>query len=241
MKQLLLIPALLGVFAASAQTSAYYDGTPSDPTPVPMPQFGIKGGYNSANISINSDGEVNDKNSLSSFNAGAYVDLPLLPILSIQPGLMVSGKGAKYTVGNNTTASYRQVQINPIYLELPVNAVVKLPLGGSSNIFLGAGPYAALGLGGKVRTEGSLLGVRFENEDNIQFGNDEPDDNGNTNSGTLKRYDFGANVLAGIQLSRFTINANYGFGFTDVCPGADNRDDNNYKNRVLSFSVGFLF
>lgn len=234
MKKLLLIPALLtiGTTTVLAQDS--------DDTRL---RFGIKGGYNAANLTISDNGETDDKKMLSSFHVGAYVDLPLAPVFSIQPGLMLSGKGTKYTIGDPSSGGdYLETKLNPIYLEVPVNAVGKIPLADNFKLFVGAGPYVAMGIAGKQSIEGKLAGVVFSEDENIEYGDDQPI-NGNNGSGkgNVKRFDFGLNFLGGLEISRFTVNAQYGLGLSNINPGSDNSDNDKYKHRVLSFSVGFLF
>lgn len=232
MKNLLLIPALLAFGATSALAQ-------DDDTRL---RFGIKGGYNAANLTISDNGETDDKKMLSSFHVGAYVDLPLAPVFSIQPGLMLSGKGTKYTVGDKDSDNWAETKLNPIYLEVPVNAVGKIPLADNFKLFVGAGPYIAMGIAGKQSVEGELLGVSFSEDDNIEYGDDEPI-NGNNGSGkgNVKRFDYGLNFLGGLEINRFTVNAQYGLGLANINPGSDNDDNDKYKHRVLSFSVGFLF
>jgi hypothetical protein len=204
-------------------------------------QFGVKGGLNIANITISNAGDVDDNRSIPSFNVGGYVDLPLAPVFSLQAGLMVSGKGAKYTSGDKSSDNWYEVKTNPIYLELPVNAVGKIPLGDQFKLIVGAGPYLAMGIAGKNSVEGKLLGASFSDDKNIEYGDDEPDNNGSQGQGTFKRFDFGLNFLAGLELGHFTVNANYGLGLTNMNPGSENDEGDKYKNRVFSVSVGFLF
>lgn len=239
MKKMILLPMLVaGAIAANAQEMA----TPPANDWMHV-GFGIKAGYNNANLSIDDDGTVEDKNSVSSFHAGIYLDLPLAPVFSIQPGLMVSGKGAKYTVGDKSSANWYEAKTNPIYLELPVNAVGKIPLAPHTNIFIGAGPYVAMGIAGKRTVEGSLVGVDYSKEENIKFGDDDPANgsNGSNNSGNVKRWDWGINFMGGVEISHFTVNAGYGLGLANINPGSSNNDNDKYKNRVFSVSVGFLF
>ncbi|XZF13079.1 porin family protein [Chitinophagaceae bacterium MMS25-I14] len=228
MKRILLaIPFMAGAFIASAQELG----------------IGIKGGYNNANMTVTTDGTVQDKNALSSFNVGAYLDIPLAPVFSIQPGLMFEGKGVKFTSGDKNGDNWIETKTNPIYLELPVNAVGKIPLAPHTNIFFGAGPYVAMGIAGKKTVSGEVLGASFSDESNIKFGDDDPANgsNGSNNSGNIKRYDWGLNFLAGVEIHHFTFNANYGLGLTNIAPGSSNNDNDKYKNRVFSLSVGFLF
>ena len=56
----------------------------------------IKGGYNMANISISDDGAVDENRMLSSFHVGLQGDIAVIKnVLSIQPGLLFTGKGSK--------------------------------------------------------------------------------------------------------------------------------------------------
>ena len=57
----------------------------------------IKGGDNFSNISTSNDGSYRDGNMLSTFNVGVIADLPLSTLFSIQPGLVLNGKGSKVT------------------------------------------------------------------------------------------------------------------------------------------------
>jgi hypothetical protein len=205
--------------------------------------FGIKGGYNIANVSTNNDGSYDEKNGISTFHVGAYVDLPVLPILSLQLGATLNGKGAKMSIGNTSSNSFIEAKSNPMYLEVPLNAVFKLPITSTSNVFIGAGPYAAIGLFGKNKLTTSLLGVKTETSENIKYGNDDPanGNNGGLASGDLKRFDFGANIMAGVQIQRITLGANYGLGLANVVPGNNNTNNDKFQHRVLSFSVGYMF
>ncbi len=161
--------------------------------------------------------------------------------MSIQAGLGLSGKGASFTYGDKSSGTWYELKTNPLYLELPVNIVGKIPLGSNSNIFFGAGPYGAMGIGGKYKVTGEVLGFNYSKEDGITFSNDDPTNGQNGESGDLKRFDFGLNFLAGIEIKHITLNANYGLGLVNIKPGSKNNDNDKYKNRVFSLSVGYLF
>ena len=205
-------------------------------------RFGVKGGLNIANVTIDNNGSVNDKKAIPSFNLGMYADIALLPMLSLQPGLTVGGKGAKFNIGDPESNNYSSMQTRPIYLELPVNMVVKIPLVNKVKLFAGAGPYIAAGIGGKNKIEGKVLGLAYSDDSKITYSNDGLDgNNGNFYKGDLKRFDAGFNVLAGLEISHFTLNANYGYGLMNIKPGSTNGVDNKYQNRVVSIQVGLLF
>jgi hypothetical protein len=203
--------------------------------------FILKGGVNRANISVTDNGSVDESKTLTSFNVGFAVDLPIADGLSIQPGLLFTGKGAKTQQGKETDASYYRATTNPMYVELPVNLVGKIPLGGTTNLLIGAGPYAAMGVAGKNKSEGKVLfGGAFNSETDIKYSNDDPttaqEENGGY--GKLKRFDYGFNALGGIDFGKVQLTANYGYGLTKLNSGTNNRDNDNNKNRVVSLSLG---
>jgi hypothetical protein len=43
-----------------------------------------------------------------------------------------------------------------------------------AQFFCGAGPYLAIGIAGKNKTEGKFLGTSFSSEDNIVWSDDDP-------------------------------------------------------------------
>lgn len=203
----------------------------------------LKGGVNFANVSYNNDGEVDEATLLTSFHVGIMGDIPIAKILAIQPGILFTGKGAKIQSGSPSDISYYKATTNPLYIEIPVNMVIKLPLESKeSNFFFGAGPYIAIGVGGKRKIEGKYLGVAFSSKEKIEYSNDDPSTFNNeegTGLGVMKRFDYGLNGTAGFQLKNGMIAINYGYGLAKLQSGTKSSDDNKNKHRVLSVSVGF--
>ncbi|MBC7848309.1 MAG: PorT family protein [Chitinophagaceae bacterium] len=204
-------------------------------------QLILKGGVNFANISVEDDGDVNEASMLTSFHAGLGVNVPITPGFYFQPALLVTGKGSKLQSGSTTDNTYYKSTTNPIYLELPLNFIGKIPLAENTGIILGAGPYVAMGIAGKNKVEGKFSGVAFNSENKIDFSNDDPttvnyeEDAG---IGKMKRFDLGANLLAGLDFGRVSLTGQYGLGFTKIASGTDNSDDNKNKHRVWGISLG---
>jgi hypothetical protein len=201
----------------------------------------LKGGVNFANVTKTSQGEANDANMLVSFHVGFTGDLAIAKIFSIQPSLLLTGKGSKLESGNPNGTTYYKATTNPLYIELPVNAVFKLPLPEqNSSFFFGAGPYIAIGVGGKRKIEGKFLGTSFSSKESIEFSNDDPTTlsyEEGAGLGIMRRFDYGLNGTAGFQLKGGIISVNYGYGLAKLQSGTNNDDDYN-KHRVLSISVG---
>ena len=202
----------------------------------------LKGGVNFANVSYNSKGEVDDANLLTSFHVGLMADIPVIKVLSVQPGLFFTGKGSRIQSGSPSDVNYYKATTNPLYVELPINVVVKLPLPNESNFFVGAGPYIAMGVGGKRKIERKTLGLAFSNNEKIEYSNDDPTTfktEEGAGLGVMRRFDYGLNGTAGFQLNGFLIGVNYGYGLAKLQSGTNSSEDNNNKHRVLSLSVGF--
>jgi len=201
----------------------------------------LRGGLNLANVTISENGRVDDAKNLASFQAGFIGDVSLGQFIALQPGLLVSGKGSKTQSGETTDANYFKATTNPIYLEVPLNLVFKFGANGGPNFFAGAGPYLAIGIAGKNKTEGKFLGTSFRSEDDIIWSDDDPTTlnyEEGAGFGIMKRFDYGLNGTAGIDLKKAVISVNYGLGLAKLQSGSDNEDDLN-KHRVLSFTIGF--
>lgn len=206
--------------------------------------YGIKAGYGKATVRAPKRSDVTDVSGIYTFNATAYLDIAFSDRFSLQPGLAVNGKGATIMVLPRSSATYTEYKSNPIYLELPVNAVAKIPIGDifdKCNIILGGGPYVSYGVSGKQKVNGKILGSAFSSDDNITFNNDDKKVNSRNFYGTFKQYDFGLNVLAGIEYHWATFNLNYSYGVVNVNPGANLTAIDRMKNRVFSASIGVRF
>jgi hypothetical protein len=203
----------------------------------------IRGGYNLANISINNNGDVNDSKGLSTFHAGFIADIPVADILSVQTGLLLNGQGSKaynYADNSNTSSNYVKYRFNPLYLQLPVSLALKFPISENARLFVAAGPYAEMGIGGKATTEVNVAGNTSSSSSNIKFDNDNPttSDEEGANYDHLKRFDYGLNFGGGLEIDRFIIGVNYGLGLSKINSTSDNNSNDNNKYRTWSFGVG---
>jgi len=131
----------------------------------------LRGGLNLANVSVTDNGKVDDAKMLASFQVGIIGDLNVSDFFAIQPGFLVTGKGSKTQDGEPSDANYFKATTNPIYLEVPVNFVFKGPISKDTKFFGGAGPYIAIGIAGKNKTEGKFLGTSFSSEKDIEWSN----------------------------------------------------------------------
>ena len=206
----------------------------------------IRAGLNLANVSTTSNGRVNDVNQLTTFQVGVIGDVNLgTPFLSLQPGLLYTGKGSKIQNGTAGRSGYYKQTYNPMYIEVPLNLVFKAPIGKTSKVFVGAGPYAAIGVAGKVKTEGTnILGQTYTHSQDIQFSNDDPttfNEEEGAGLGLVRRFDYGLNGIAGIEGKSVVLGLNYGLGLAKLQSGTNSGADNNNKYRTVSVTLGFKF
>lgn len=202
----------------------------------------IQAGVNLANVTVTNDGSINKANMLTSFQVGVVGDAHIASVLYLQPGILFTGKGSKIEIGRPGDNLYIKQTSNPFYIEVPVNFVVKLPFNSESHFFFGAGPYGAIGVAGKAKTDKQMLGFQSHYENNIVFSNDDPttfNEEEGTGIGVLKRFDYGANGVVGVEGPKVTVSAGYGLGLAKLQSGSNSGADNNNKHRVISLTLGF--
>lgn len=155
---------------------------------------------------------------------------------TLQPALMFSQKGLKQTAtasesfaGETVTLDLRVTsRIN--YLELPVNVVYTLGADGQG-VQLFAGPYVAVGVGGKAdytekitsTNPTSFFNLEASGSQGYAFGNTfaEPDPNGANTvdvDARARRLDAGFNAGVGYRTGPFQAQLGYAFGLRNAQP-----------------------
>ena len=180
---------------------------------------------------------------LPTFNAGIMGRFGISESFDLETGLLLTGKGSKAETYYNEGADYIKAKFNPLYIELPLNAVVKFPLSttSKSNIFLHGGPYAAVGIGGTSKVESKFGPLSASSSNDMKFNNDDPTTTAQEGAAydRLKRFDYGLNFGGGIDFGKLILKANYGLGLAKINSTEENNsvDDKN-KYRTVSISVG---
>ena len=199
----------------------------------------LKGGVNFANVTTTNDGSIDEATRVNSFQVGLLMNIKFLPFISFQPGILFTGKGSKTQSGETTDATFYRATSNPYYIEIPANFVFKTP--GPIKFFAGAGPYIAMGVAGKNKVNGKFLGASFSSEKDIEFSDDDPstfDYEEGAGYGIIRKFDYGFNALAGIELSKLVLSAGYGYGLAKLQSGSNSSADDKNKHRVVSLTVG---
>ncbi|HSU29161.1 MAG TPA: porin family protein [Chitinophagaceae bacterium] len=200
----------------------------------------LRAGVNFANVTITNDGDIDKNSVLTSYQVGVMGDFHILSVLSLQTGVLFTGKGSKTESGDPNGNTYNRATSNPWYIEIPLYAVLKSPTG-PIKFFAGAGPYIAIGIAGKNKVDGKFLGSSFQSEKDIRWSNDDPstlDYEEGSGYGIMKRFDYGLNGMLGLQVTKLVVSLNYGLGLAKLQSGSNSSADDQNKHRVLSLIVG---
>lgn len=184
-------------------------------------RFGVLGGVNFQNINgKDNDGDKFENDLKPGFHAGVNAILGIAPEFYLQSGVLFSTKGCKLEDSD--------LKLNVSYLEIPLNFLYRGELG-NGYVLVGFGPYLGFGLSGKLKTDdGHSIDVEFSNE--YVTGS----------IVTMKRFDAGANVFAGYELSSgifFQLNTQ--LGLLKINPEATGKLT--WKNTGFGLSAGYRF
>lgn len=224
MKKLLIGLALTTTAAVSTKAQVY-----------------VQGGMNLANITKTNSGQTEKNNLLTTFNVGLMDRFVVSDMVGIETGVLFTGKGSKAETYFNGGNDYVKTSFNPFYIEVPLSAVVKVPLAKGSNLFFNAGPYVAIGIAGKSKSESKLGVLKSSSSSNIKFSNDDPFTSAQDDAAydKLKRFDYGLNLGGGFEFQHLMVKLNYGYGLAKINSTESNNNANDKnKYRTLSLSVG---
>ncbi len=235
MKKILLLGSAL-LFSASA-IFAQNTMTGKDS------RIGIKAGVNLSTVKYSGDGAAffndNTKQNVG-YNFTVFGDFGVGNNFFIQPGISLQNKGTKIegSATNGTTTTSGKIKTDVMVIEVPINAVLRIPTGTSGAFQISAGPYIGFNIDGKTKTTTTITNpagtTSTSNTDNLSFGNNTDNDATST--------DFGANFGLGYRLnSGFILGANYGLGLTNLIPKDNRSNGSDAKHRVWGFSVGYSF
>lgn len=195
------------------------------------------------NYSYQSDGYTEKRNyeMLPGFHVGTSYEFNIGRFFSIEPGVSFSTKGLKqvyfdeYIDVNYQGRSEMTYTTRTNNIEIPILFHGIIPAG-QVNIYATLGGYVGLGLSGKnlyhIEGEsndyGSIHSFSSEESESVEF----------SESGGMKRFDFGALGGVGLEYKGFLVEANYNFGLANLY-GETFKDKDRAHNRVISISLGY--
>lgn len=176
-------------------------------------RFGVKTGMNLA--SINGD-DTDNLDSRVAFFFGGFAELCVTDEFSVQPELLYSMQGAKYSESEGYDGKFKFD-----YLNIPVMGRYYV----SDAFSIEAGPQIGFLLSAK--DEYDLIGGGESGEEDVKD--------------WVSSTDFGANVGLGYQFENgLNLGARYYLGLSNI-NDFDGSDDYKNQNGVLQISVGFRF
>jgi len=202
-------------------------------------RIAIVGGVNSSSVNETNnltswDSVKNNYSSRTGIHAGFIADLQFSATswLYFQPGVIYYTKGRKYTSPYSATDSIRAFSSSQFinYIDVPLNLVLKIPLGKKNKFIIGGGPYGSFFYNGKEKSETLFKDGRFKGTENddLPVGK---------KSGEYKTIDYGVNALAGFEFGRVFLTANYSHGFGNFYTPAY---DGHLNHQVIGGTLGIF-
>jgi len=178
-------------------------------------RIGFTAGSTIANYKAKDSGfyRINELN--VGFTAGLIINIAAGKNSVIQTGSNWVQKGTR----NNAVAGSDKVSLTINSIEIPVNFLYT----GHSGLFVGAGLSASGAFSGKLKINDRSESARI----------------GNSNDDDLKRFDFGANVVAGYQSTRgFLVSTNFNQGLNNLT--TRDPENSSIKSHYFGIRIGYV-
>lgn len=181
-------------------------------------RFDIHGGMSMANIT-NSEADLK-----VGYTLGVGMDYSFNDMWSFQSGLNFTSKGCK------ASEAGVDLKMNPVYLDIPLLAALKINITEGNRFLINLGPYVGFGLGGKMTVEqgGAEIGTKlFKKVDGAQ-------------EAVMNRCAIGLQYGIGFELdNHYLINLTGQYGFTNMVK--ESFADESNKNLAFLLTVGYRF
>lgn len=177
--------------------------------------FGVKAGMNVS--SVNGKGS-DDADAKIGFNVGVTADYAITENVYLLTGLDFTTKGYKESY-SSYEGEKAKTTFNPLYLQLPIHIGYKYALTDAVKLTAQAGPYLALGVGGKRTYK-----FKGEKQKYSIF-----------SSNHYRRFDFGLGLAFGVEYLKYNVKAGYDFGLVNYAP--KDQSCGNFKTRNGNFYV----
>ena len=186
--------------------------------------LGVKGGVNLSNFS----GDLDNADAKVGFNIGLAADYEFMFNHAIQTGLFFTTKGAKKISdpGFFNKDTRGEITLSPMYLQLPVHYAYKLDVSPGTRVVFHAGPYMALGVGGKIKAKSSYEGISGKTEFDFFKKN------------RFNRFDAGLGLGVGAEFGQILVDLGWDMGLVNI---SDSPLIDKVKNQNAYLSVGYRF
>ncbi len=189
--------------------------------------IGLKAGLNLANLYIEDIEEDNGYNMLKGFHAGITIEQAIGNHVAVVSNLLLTSKG----ITSRSESDFRgekyvyTTKIDLLYIDMPVQLKLTHDFG-NLKLYAMAGPYIGMGLKGGIKFKSEGGGETEENQFDIEWGDEDR---------PFKRWDYGLQVGAGVEIGRLQLGAGYQYGLANISMN----EEANVKHRIWSFSVGY--
>ncbi|MEZ0612111.1 porin family protein [Fibrella sp. WM1] len=200
-----------------------------------QPRFGIRFGMQQSRVTYPIIENNTSFNSIYRFQGGVLADVPIGQLVSIQPTLMASFKGVYFkgeVVNGNTgvVIGSNESKFRPLYLELSAPVVYRFEFAKNRQVFVGAGPYGAVGIMGDIQRY-----VLYQSYDiDIKWVNNGANQGG---ANQYNRFDYGYTLIAGLELNHYLITANFTEG---LIKPTNFFSAQTQRNQTTGLTVGFI-
>jgi hypothetical protein len=157
------------------------------------------------------------------FQIGVIAELPVTPIFSVNPGLILQTKGTYQTYELLDPESIGGTDLKLLNLDIPVLLNLRIPFD-KFGLFIEMGPYAGIGLSGTAKYYENT-DEPYTEKDKVKWGNE----------GYMKRMEYGIMGGAGAEINKFKLGLSYTYSMRNVAIA----DDFVYKNRVLTLFISY--
>jgi len=198
--------------------------------------FGLRAGFNLSRLSEKFEYQTNNFNKFKpGYQIGVVSEYAISGTFAIQPGILFVTQGGRYKNYFFRTTHPEWQTWDAIrlinYLQIPINILYKLDLGGAK-LILQTGFYHAFAISGKIYGKNDPMGLD-DSEMKIKFGY-------NVEDGGIRPIDFGLGLGAGMQFSHTQVGLSYNFGLTNLSTQQKSMK-HSFKNDVLTVTVTYLF
>lgn len=195
-------------------------------------KLGIRAGANYSSLDFSSNKSNVESKYVLAYNTGIFTRFGLYDKFDLFTGLGISSKNGKAIVTEDGLIT--TVEINPLYLDIPVNLIYKYSLSDDLKLNLFIGPNFSYGLSGKIHSEVSGS-VKFALDRDMEFGDGEKSD--------LIQYDMGLNLGVAIEYKNFDFSIQNEFGLINTSPnnGANKQYQIKSYSNLLKASLTWYF
>jgi len=194
-------------------------------------KIGVQGGFSLSKTEMNTNFSDLKLNYILGPLAGVMAGINLGESnFSLMQEINYVFKGAKISGTDNSQGI--AVPVNGShstrYIEFPLNILYYLNAG-NGHFFIGGGPYAAIGIGGKNKLTYQLAPAPEVEDVSVEFGSE---------LNQLKSFDYGVQGQFGYKLGYGSyVRAFYSHGLANL----SNIEGNTYLNRYFGLSFGYFF